>query len=289
MEARRRLRHAAAQGEARLLSAAHGPVGVVADAACCLPADLAASEKVVVVPIRSSGAPGNVLATSAPNPDDFGRAVRRADSGAGVVVVTLAREMSSTHDSAQAAAASSEGIEVRVVDTRSAAGGEGLVALAAAGAARAGADLAGVEAAARLAAGSVRLVAAVADMAALGRSGRVPTALAWGGGRAGVRPVFELRDGTAVARRPAMSAAGAEDRIVAAWESTRQGRAPSHRLHVTAMHSMDAAAAGRILHRVSSRVEPASAWIGAFPPEMAVHTGAGMVGLAWRWEELPVG
>ena len=66
----------------------------------------------------------------------------------GVVVLTIAASMSSTHQAAMLAA-KDLGEQVRVIDTTTAAGAEGLVVLEAARAARAGGDLDAVEAAAR--------------------------------------------------------------------------------------------------------------------------------------------
>jgi fatty acid-binding protein DegV len=44
-------------------------------------------------------------------------------------------------------------------------------------------------------------------------------------------------------------------------------------------------AADDLLSRVRSRTTPATALVGEFGPVMVVHTGPGVVGLAWWWEE----
>jgi hypothetical protein len=39
-----------------------------------------------------------------------------------------------------------------------------------------------------------------------------------------------------------------------------------------------------LLARVCEQVEPATSFVGPFGTVMVVHTGPGLVGLAWRWE-----
>src|SRR5581483_3719039 len=94
---------------------------------------------------------------------------------------------------------------VRVVDSCTAAGAEGLVVTAAARVASAGGDIDEVEAAARHAATRVHLVATVANLDRLAKSGRVPEAAAWAGRWLGLQPLFEFRDGGAHPLRPSRS------------------------------------------------------------------------------------
>ena len=41
-----------------------------------------------------------------------------------------------------------------------------------------------------------------------------------------------------------------------------------------------------VWHEVNEEIEPATAFVGSFGTVMVVHTGPGLVGLAWRWEPL---
>jgi fatty acid-binding protein DegV len=77
--------------------------------------------------------------------------------------------------------------------------------------------------------------------------------------------------------------------MIAVWASglERQRRLGA-RLHVAALHAQDPAVAEELLRQVCSRAEPASSFIGSFTPVMVAHTGPGLAGLAWWWEE-PVG
>jgi DegV family protein with EDD domain len=200
--------------------------------------------------------------------------------------------MSSTHDSAKLAAKlvtdndprateSSHGPDVAVLDTGTAAGAQGLVVLAAARAAAEGADQYEVVATAERVAGRVRLAASVADLERLARSGRVPDAARWVGDRLGVRPLFEFRDGRARPLRPAFSAEAALDRIV---QRCAAGAGRGARLHVTVLHALNPDAAATLAERVRA-LEPVSFLVGPFSPVMVAHTGRGLAGLAWWWED----
>jgi DegV family protein with EDD domain len=170
---------------------------------------------------------------------------------------------------------------VKILDTTTAAGAQALVVLAAAQAAAAGASLAETEAAARAAIESAHLVATVPTLDHLVRSGRVPNIAGWAGKRLGLSPLFEFRDGRAHALRPARGMPAALDRMLARW---RKDRVPGARLHVAALHARNEAPAAELLACVRAEAEPETAFLGPFGTVMVVHTGPGLVGLAWRWE-----
>ncbi|MGH9191297.1 MAG: DegV family protein, partial [Acidimicrobiales bacterium] len=115
----------------------------------------------------------------------------------------------------------------------------------------------------------------------LARSGRVPDAARWIGDRLGVRPLFEFRDGRARPLRPAFSAEAALDRIV---QRCAAGAGRGARLHVTVLHALNPDVAAVLAERVQA-LDPVSFLIGPFSPVMVAHTGRGLAGLAWWWEE----
>jgi DegV family protein with EDD domain len=284
-------------------------VTVVTDSAAALPPDLVARYDIRVVPlVLQVGADryrdGEIslddlvrrfdepISTAAPSPGEFATVIADARRTGPVVTLTVAAGMSSTHDSAKLAAKlvtdndprgseSSPGPDVAVLDTCTAAGAQGLVVLAAAGAAADGADQYEVVATAERVAGRVRLAASVADLERLARSGRVPDAARWIGDRLGVRPLFEFRDGRARPLRPAFSAEAALDRIV---QRCAAGAGRGARLHVTVLHALNPDAAAILAERVQA-LDPVSFLVGPFSPVMVAHTGRGLAGLAWWWED----
>jgi len=274
-------------------------VAIVTDSAAALPPAMAEARDIAVVPmwltvggeaVREGDVPAvDLLAqpdvkTSGPPPGEFEAAVkeRARSTDDGVVVLTIASTMSSTYESAVLGARAAGGA-VRVIDTATAAGAQALVVLAAADAAARGASLDDVESAARHAIAQVRLVATVPNLDHLVRSGRVPNIAGWAGRRLGLAPLFEFRDGHAHPLRPARGVAAARDRILGRW---RRDRLEGARLHVAALHAQAEADANWLLDRVREEIEPATAFVGSFGTVMVVHTGPGLVGLAWRWEPL---
>lgn len=270
-------------------------VAIVTDSAAALPPEIARARDITIVPMwltigEQSVREGEVelsellahddVTTSGPTPGEFEATVKERLSDDGVCVLTIASTMSSTYEAAVLGARAAGG-PVRVVDTMTAAGAQALVVLAAAEVAHAGGSLDDVEQTARAALAEVRLVATVPNLDHLVRSGRVPNIAGWAGRRLGLAPLFEFRDGAARPLRPARGTDAAIDRIVA---RCRRDRIPDGRLHVAALHALAPAGAETLLERVRSEVEPATAFSGPFGTVMVVHTGPGLVGLAWRWE-----
>ena len=130
----------------------------------------------------------------------------------------------------------------------------------------------------------VQLVAAVAGLDHLQRSGRVPGIAGWAGRRLGLHPLFGFRGGKVVALRPAQGRASALDRLVARWRRSRPD-SPAD-LHVAVIHALAADEAADLLGRVEAEVQPATSFVGEFSPVMVAHTGPGLIGLAWWWEPL---
>jgi len=227
------------------------------------------------------------ITTSAPTPGEFEQALEEAGVDDGALILTIAGTMSSSVQSAHLAAQSLDAERVHVFDTRTAAGAEGLVVLAAADAAAQGQSLAQVEAVARRVASRVHLVATIADLDRLAKSGRVPDAAAWAGRWLGLQPMFEFRDGGAHALRPSLSRTKALDRIFESWARGAPGRSPADAGggHVAALHALSPDDAEGLLDRVQAATSVEDSFVGSFSPVMVAHTGPGLVGLAWWWED----
>ena len=206
-----------------------------------------------------------------------------ADRPAEAIICTVGQKLSSTYASAEAAVRlATHPDAVRIVDTGTAAGAEGLVVLAAAQAARQGLSLLAVAERAQDVASRVHLVAAVEQLTYLVRGGRVAPLAARTGTRLGMRLVFELHDGHARPLRPSFHLEAVFDQILA---HVRRNRPPAGgTLHVAALHSMRENQARDLLARVRTEMEAVDAFVGGFGPVMVAHTGPGVIGLAWWWE-----
>ncbi|HZD78760.1 MAG TPA: DegV family protein, partial [Actinomycetota bacterium] len=188
-------------------------VAVITDSAAALPDEVAEEAGVVVVPmwvtvgadtLRDTELPlpellrraDEGITTSAPSPGDLKEAIEARLGPEGALVVTVASRMSGSYQAARMAAGSF-GDAVGVLDSGTAAGAQGLVALAAAGCARLGGSLDDVRARAERVAARVRLVASLGDLDWLVRGGHVPEVVAWAGRSLGLRPVIEFKGGRA--------------------------------------------------------------------------------------------
>jgi DegV family protein with EDD domain len=287
-------------------------VTVVTDSAASLPSGAVEELGIVVVPmtlvlgglvyadgdlspeelVRRSG--NEPVSTSAPSPGDFLKAIARstenAEGASEVLVLTVSSSMSATYEVARTAAGYVDDVDLRVIDTATAAGAQGLVVMAAAQLAATGASLDEVTSRAQRVARDVRLMATLRNLDHLARSGRVPQAAAWAGRTVGVQIMFEFSGGKARPRRPARTERGALERMVGAMVRSRPGRTgdPSARAvlrgAVLEAQAKDSAAALRGL--VIEAVPGADIFEAPFSSVMVAHTGPDLVGLAWWWEQL---
>ena len=195
------------------------PIRIVADSACDLPLELAAQHGIEIVPLtlrfgdqefvdqrdltptefwaRCAASP-TLPETAQPSPGAFEETFRKlaADGADGIVCVDLSSQLSGTLQSATiAAGAVKDTIDVRVVDSRSASIGAGLVALAAAEAAATGKGVDDVVAAAEDAKRRVRVYAALDTFENLKKGGRAGGAQALVGSLLSIKPVIEIKDG----------------------------------------------------------------------------------------------
>ena len=271
-------------------------VTVVTDSAASIPPELVEGLGIVVVPMSViiGGTPhpdgelsieevmaraGEGVSTSGPSPGEVLQAVEGREGD--VLLLTVSRQMSSTFKAANAAARM-VGDRARVMDTGTAAGAEGLVVLAAAEAAARGAPVDVVQQAARRVIERVRLIATVDSLDRLVQSGRVPGVAGLASRWLGMQPLFEFRDGRARPLRPAFSREAALERMLTAW---RQSTVPNADLHVAALHAQAEGDAAALLDAVREEVKPVTAFAAPFSAVMVAHTGMGLVGLSWWWDE----
>jgi DegV family protein with EDD domain len=274
-------------------------VRVVTDSTAVLPAEVVAEAELRVVPLtviisgeqgregiditpadvaRALGERRQSVTTSRPAPAEFAEVYQEllgADA-AGVVSVHISGRLSGTHEAA-ALAATEVGDRVRVVDSMAAGSGIGFVALAAAEAAAAGADLAGVEQAAGDAVERVETYFYVDTLEHLRRGGRIGALRALVGTALAFKPILHVQRGDVVLHEKvrttaralarlvelAVAAAGESDVDIAVQHLDAQERA-------TDLLQQLKAQLGDRLHRAF--VSDVGAVIGA-------HTGPGAIGV----------
>ena len=275
-----------------------GAVAVVTDSTAYLSPGLAEKYGVAEVPLHvvlgsRSGAEGlevspadvaSALAerhahvsTSRPTPGEFAALYRRLGASC-VVSVHLSAELSGTYDAAALAAreVAGDGIEVRVVDSRSLAMGLGFAVLAAARAAMDGGDVDAVEAAALRCAGATVTIFYVDTLEHLRRGGRIGAAAALFGTALAVKPLLHVSEGR-IAPLEKVRTAG---KALARLEDLAVERAGDAQVDVAVQHlaAPDKAAAlgERLRARLPSMRELHVSEVGAV---VGAHVGPGLLGV----------
>ena len=273
------------------------PVRIVTDSSAVIPPAMCDALRITTVPLwlhlgdtsyrdgvdMAAGefyqrlAGGERVSTSSPSPGDFAAAYRRLlEGGAGALLVpTVAREFSAIHDAARVAAREFPDAAIEVFDTRTAVSGAGLIALAAAERAAAGASLSRVLKTARRVAGRVELLATLHTLQYLRRSGRVPAVRAWAGDLLRIKPVIRLHDGQVVREPIALTREGAVDRMVTA------ASAGDGRLRAGVFHAGASAEADDLAARLTAADPGGEVFVTTFSPAMGAHSGTGVLGVAW--------
>lgn len=274
-----------------------GNVAVVTDSTVSLPDGALAEYGIRIVPLRVSlgertavdgvdvtaadvaaalRARVNVT-TSRPTPAEFAAMFQRClDDGADhVVSVHLAAALSGTWESATLAAQDFGHGVVRVVDSRSTAGGLGFAVLAAAERARSGASAAEVQGAATDVVDRTRTLFYVDTLEYLRRGGRIGTASAVLATSLSVKPLLQMVEGQIVALEKVRTSSKAIARLVQLASMS----AAEHQVDIV-VHHVDAAPRAE---QVAAQLRAAVARLGdlrvaELGPVIGAHLGPGAIG-----------
>jgi DegV family protein with EDD domain len=193
-------------------------IRIVTDSACDLPQSIADSHGIGIVPLTirfgeteyvdrrdltpkefwaKSANSATLPETAAPAPGQFAAMYQQmlAEGASGIVVVALSSALSATMQSAQLAAKDFNPALIRVVDSQSVTLGQGMVALSAAAAGMAGANIDEVEALANDLAGRTKIWGALDTLDNLKKGGRIGNARALLASVLSIKPIIEVRDG----------------------------------------------------------------------------------------------
>jgi DegV family protein with EDD domain len=224
--------------------------------------------------------------TTSPSPGEFLQAYHELSEWArGIICVTICSDISMMYDSAiqakQMAARELPGLAIDVLDSRTAGGAQGFVAMAAARAAAAGRSLEEVTEVAAGMVPRVNMIAALETLQYLAKAGRIPRVAAWGSSILKINPILTFsRDGIGLLEK-ARTKGKAVQRLVEIMEE-RTGDRP---VHVNVMHANTIAEAEALRERVESRFNCVELYVTDFAPTMGVQAGPGVVALAFYREE----
>lgn len=202
-----------------------------------------------------------------------------------ILCITLSANLSAMFNSALLAREmAKEGLPnviIEILDCGTAAAGQGLVVLAAAQKAASGGNLDEVIATTRRVMSRVKIYAALDTLYYLVKGGRVPKAVALVNSVLKIKPIFTIEDGeahTVALPRTTKNALKRIQKIVA--RKTGKGR----QLHVAVMHADSQDRAISLRDQIASKFNCVELFITEFTPVMGVHTGPGLVGVAF-WSE----
>ena len=228
--------------------------------------------------------------TASPSPGSFLSAFEAAAAEArSILCLTISSHFSSTYDSAMVAAAQAAertpGLRIEVVDTESAAGGQGLVVTEALRAARNGLGLDEVAAACTKVIPRVSLLGCLDTLYYVWKSGRVPGIAHVSTKLLKIKPLLELTRGSVKSiGRPRTT-----QRAVARLLWMMRQRAGSGQVHAAVMHADAAEEAEMIRRRIESDFETVELFVSEFSPALGAHTGPGLLGVAFWAEDTPPG
>lgn len=228
----------------------------------------------------------NTPTTSSPTPADFIQVYRElSNSVDGIVCITICSDISMMFNSAMEAKRIAEEeklpLSINVVDSRTAGGAQGFVALAAARAAASGKDLAEVTRVAELMIPRVHMIAVLDTLYYLARAGRIPKIAAWAGSMLKINPILTFaHDGIGMLERARTKPRGVR-RLVEIMEQRMKGKP----IHVNIMHANVPDEAQTLREQVESRFKCVELYITDFAPTMGVQAGPGTLAIAFYSEE----
>ena len=279
-------------------------VAVVTDSTACVPREFVEKYDIRVVPINvifedrayRDGVditPDEVYSllrgakrlptTSSPPPGVYLETYREASKGAeGILCISVSSGLSSIYESSwqakELAKGELPGIAIEVIDCRTAAGGQAFVVMETARAAASGHSLAEVTDVAKDMMARVNVVVILDTLYYLAKGGRIPKAAAWAGSFLDIKPIIEVARGEASLLARARTKPRGVERLL---KIMRERAGTGHPLHVIVMHANALHEAEKLKARVESDFNCIELFTAEFTPVMGVHTGPGLLGLAF--------
>jgi len=275
-------------------------VAIVTDTTACLPKELIEEYGIKIVPMsliledrvyqdevditpsevyRLLEQEDKIFHTSAPSPGVYLEAFRELSQRAeSIVCITMPLELTMAYQSATQAKEELPHTRIEVIDCRSAAGALGLVTLAAARAAAAGQSLDEVIKVIKDVIPKVHMIGLVDTLVYLAKGGRIPKVAAWAGNVLKVKPILTLSQGRPAPISAVRTKSRGLERLLEIIQHRTGANSP---LHVIVLHANVLEEAESLKQRITSEFKCAEIYVKDFTPVMGVHTGPGLLGVAF--------
>jgi DegV family protein with EDD domain len=285
-------------------------VAIVTDSTACLPPDLVEKYGIDIVPMefihrdrvyrdgvdmspsdfyRLLSTANKLPTTSAPSPVTYLEVLKKtAKKASSILIIAPSAKLTHAFNSAMAAAVMGrEKLQatIEVLDSGTAAGAQGLVVLAAARAVAMGGQLEKVLNAAKTVMPTVYLVAFIDTLRYLAKGGRVPYVAAWASQLLEIKPIFELL--------PLSKGAIPLDKVRSRAKAIKRlneivlERTDRKPMHAIVLHSDALQEAEKLKEHIASVSNCVEIYVRDFTPVMGVHTGPGLLGIAFYFDKAP--
>lgn len=225
--------------------------------------------------------------SSSASPEEYLRVFQEVSEYAeGVLVITLSSKLSMFYTSALVAkgvlAEKKSGLRVEVVDSRTVAAAEGLVALAAARAAEAGRSLDEVVEVAEQVKQKVRFIGLLETIRHVYRTGRIPKMASELGSVLSVKPLLTNADGTIRFAGMVRNKQSGVERMLKMMKDFLKG---FKAVHVAIMHAACPEEAQKFKERIAGEFNCVELFVTDFSPVMGYATGRETLAVAFYGED----
>jgi fatty acid kinase fatty acid binding subunit len=285
-----------------------GRIAIVCESTACLPPELARRYGITTIPIPFTFGndtfldgvditPGEFYArlkatrmpprTSPPSPGEYlERWAALSHDGRAVMLVTASGTITSfsrsTRLAQELARESLPQARIAIVDSGSAAMGQGFVTLAAARAAAQGADLSRVVAAAERVRDRVEMIVTLDTLEYLARASRIPQVAAWVGGVLAIKPVILFARGDVHQLARVRTRHRSVEQLLL---EMRRRIAPGARVHVAIHHTQAEDEALALRDQVTGEFVCVESYLTEFTAVMGAYCGPGLLGVAYYVED----
>jgi DegV family protein with EDD domain len=284
-------------------------VAIVTDSTVCLPQYLVEKYRIEIVPMEfiSEGkiyrdgvdmSPSEFYkflsqteklpTTSAPTPGTYFEVIKKVSNRTNaILIITLSAKFSHAYHSAQTAVEIAktklQNTVIEVLDCGTAAGAQGFVVLGAARSAASGEGLTRVIGTAKNLMPKVHLIAFIDTLVYLAKGGRVPQIAVWASALLKIKPIIELLplSGGAIPLDKVRTRSRATEHLI----NLLKQRTDSRPLHAIVLHTDALEDAINLENRLVSGFNCQEIYVRDFSPVMGVHTGPGLLGIAYHFDE----